>query len=442
MKKNIFLSKNRRFITTKKRGRKSKRGKNSKWNKRGKRVKTVNTNMRKNRTKKGRRNIQKGGVWVEVTQKKGEGNETYWYDLNKNGEDYDFYSNAKYIKDPAKTWRKYKDASGRDYYVNDSTGTSELYLPPPNPVFEPGYVATLEQELIYLLFHPPAEKNIFSTKLKYFKNLDVNKKIKFIDFSTYNFKSNGRGQTILYAACRTPHVSLDILRELLNIPYRCNPLEKSEEGFYPLGALMASLHENITNVHYFNQSLVSKYIEAIKMLFNFYASSPSLNSILIKLKKNKNIFGLTAYDDFAQFLLYNYIEDCNQLKEICKLLLENDDSITDLFQVCNEENIYPELIRKLIYCGNSVNMKSTVMGYSEYHAFGIVDHDKSGYPITALIKSYYRIKKTHGEAHHDIKNCKAAIGIVYRATRDVDMTKIDSEYPGTFNTAHQILSVP
>jgi hypothetical protein len=398
---------------------------------------------------KGRRNVQKGGVWVEVTE--GVPNhdpQTFAYDLNmtdKNEVD-NFYKSRAYEKNPKRTWIKYKDtASGKEYYVNQETNISSWALPPPNPVFEPGYVATLEpgyvatleQELIYLLFHPPAEKNIFSTKLEYFKNLDVNKKNKFIDFSTYNFKSNGRGQTILYAACRTPHVSLDILRELLNIPYRCNPLEKSEEGFYPLGALMASLHENITNGHYFNQSLVSKYIEAIKMLFNFYASysSPSLNSILIKLKKNKNIFGLTAYDDFAQFLLYTYIEDCNQLKEICKLLLENNDRITDLFQVCNEENIYPELIRKLIYCGNSVNMKSTVMGYSEYHASGTADHDKSGYPITALINSYYRIADARG----NVTNCRDAISIVYNATQHADMTTINREYPGTVDKALKIL---
>ena len=108
------MSKNRRYInkSTKKRGRKSKGSKNSK------RVKKVNTNIRKNKTKKGRRNIQKGGVWYEIRQPlkdqhgKIVGNETVWYDLNKNDpeEVKEFLENAKYIKDPKRTWREYVDS--------------------------------------------------------------------------------------------------------------------------------------------------------------------------------------------------------------------------------------------------------------------------------------------------------------------------------------------
>ena len=77
--------------------------------------------------------------------------------------------------------------------------------------------------------------------------------------------------------------------------------------------------------------------------------------------------------------------------------------------------------------------------YDDFHATGSSSHAESGYPINALIKSYERIKKTHGEAHPDIINCKDAIGIVYRATDPSHMQSIDGEYPGTFNEAYQIL---
>ena len=141
MKKNIFLSRNRRCIniSTKKRGRKSKRGKrgkNSKWNKRSKRVKTVNTNMRKNRTKKGRRNIQKGGTVYTLTQKKGEGNETIYYYVDENNENNGVqlkeFNDPRIPQDPSRTWRKHihkgTDGNYKICYVNDGDG-SMVYTP-------------------------------------------------------------------------------------------------------------------------------------------------------------------------------------------------------------------------------------------------------------------------------------------------------------------------
>lgn len=480
MNKNIFLSKNRRFITTKKRGRKSKRGKrgkNSKWNKRGKRVKTVNTNMRKNRTKKGRRNIQKGGVWVEVTQKKGEGNETYWYDLNKNGEDDDFYLKADYIKDPARTWRKYTDTTiRRDYYANDSKSVWDN-LPPPNPDFEPGYVSQspsyayqthtvapqpvpAQQPVPQLQQHklvPPSHNTNPAQELSDISALLFNSQIesdtskkevllmlhnlhKFntekqkFDIYNYSFHSNGKNQTLLYAACRTPYVSLDILEWLTNT-FECSPGVKTSDGFYPLGALIASLHDKITSGVFLDRTLVAKYIKAIAILIKVKVSSKTTDLI-----KNKNKFGLTAYDDFAQLLLYNFIRDCDQLTEICKLLLIDDNDFkrkntTVLFEACSQDNIYPDLIRRLIECVNNVNEKSIVKMPSDDKIYGSEDREESGYPINALIRSYERIKSAGG----DVTHCKAAIGIVFQASH-MYMQKIDSEYSGTFNEALRILS--
>lgn len=479
MKKNIFLSRNRRCIniSTKKRGRKSKRGKrgkrgkNSKMSKMSKRVKTVNTNMRKNRTKKGRRNVQKGGVWVEVTQKKGEGNETYWYDLNKNGEDNDFYLNADYIKIPAKTWRKYKDASGRDYYVNDSRTESFWELPSPNPAFEPGYVSqspsyvsqspgyvsqspsytypahtvapqpvTAQQQelsnISALLFQP----TIQSTPHNFVGRLnDFKIKNPSFDISTTSFQSNTRSQTILYAACRTPYVSLDILKSLTAV-FGCSPDVKTSDEFYPLGALISSLHDNVKSGEYLYGSLVAKYIEAIEILIKFSSKTEKIDLI-----EKKNKIGLTAYDDFAQLLLYNYIRDCSQLFKICKLLLINNNNnlrkrATVLFEACSQDNIYPGLIERLIECRNSedsVSTKSLILySNSEYNTYP-PDFEKSGYPITALIQSYDRIKK----AGRDLTNCKTAIGIVYRATDPSHMQSIESEYNTTIYNVQQIFGI-
>lgn len=433
MNKNIFLSKNRRFITTKKRGRKSKRGKrgkNSKWNKRGKRVKTVNTNMRKNRTKKGRRNIQKGGVWVEVTQKKGEGNETYWYDLNKNGEDDDFYLKADYIKDPARTWRKYNHPTTRRvYYANDSKSVWDN-LPPPNPDFEHKL-----SHISALLFNSQIESDTSKEKFLHMLHKFDTEKQKF-NISNDSFHSNGKNQTLLYAACRTPYVSLDILNWLTH-KFKCSPDVKTSDGFYPLGALMSSLHDNIKFGVFFDRTLVAKYIDAIKILSTYTISASHLI-----FKKLKNKYDLTAYDDFAQLLLYNFIRDCDQLTEICKLLLIDDNNFkrkntTVLFEACSQDNIYPDLIRRLIECGNNVNEKSIVKMPSDDKIYGSEDREESGYPINALIRSYERIKSAGG----DVTHCKAAIRIVlFKAVDHEYMQKIDSEYSGTSEKAYTILS--
>ena len=463
MKKNIFLSRNRRRIniSTKKHGRNSKRGKRgknskmSKMSKMSKRVKTVNTNMRKNRTKKGRRNVQKGGVWVEVTQrnKTTGGRETIFYDVNEaNKAQVNDFNNPSKIQDPARTWRKYKDPiSGRDYYVNDSTRASVWDLPSPNPDFEPGSVSqppssvttpvtTPEQELSRisaLLFQKSIEEEkvnqeTFIGKLSTF--MANNKDFKISDTS---FNIEGRMQTILYAACRTPYVSLDILKSL-TITFGCSPAVRTSDGFYPLGALISSLNDNVkSRQHDDIRVLVAKYIEAIIILSTY--TIPGSRRLFFKKLKNKE--NLTAYDDFAQFSLYNYIEDCSQLTQICKLLLMDDDNLkrklsTVLFEACNEEKIYPDLIRRLIECRNNVSEKAMIR-YADIETHQHrPENDESGYPITALIKSYDRIKTAGG----DVQNCKLAINIVYSATQDVDMAKIESEYPGTTNTAKEILT--
>ena len=480
MKKNIFLSRNRRCIniSTKKRGRKSKRGKrgkNSKMSKMSKRVKTVNTNMRKNRTKKGRRNVQKGGVWVEITQqnKTTGGRETIFYDVNEaNKAQVNDFNNPSKIQDPARTWRKHKDpTSGRDFYVNDSTGQSVWEEPSPNPAFEPGYVShahtvtqsphasvstlqqyqqphgsvtpshstTQEEELSSisaLLFQPTIESNPndFVVKLHGFKvaypTFDISKEF---------FQINGRSQTILYAACRTQYVSLDILKSLTTV-FRCSPAVRTSDGFYPLGALISSLNDNVkSRQHDDIRVLVDKYIKAIQIFITFISNIKTLPSPA--LIENKNGNGLTAYDDFAQFSLYNYIDDCSQLNKICELLLKKDgDSkrqrATVLFEACSKDNIYPDLIRRLIECRNNVNTKSIIL-YADIDTGNLrQDDENSGYPITALIKSYNRIKSAGG----NVTDCTAAIGIVYRDTQHVDIAKIESEYPGTTNTAKEILT--
>ena len=438
MKKNIFLSKNRRFITTKKRGRKSKRGKNSKWNKRGKRVKTVNTNMRKNRTKKGRRNIQKGGVWFEVSegvQKKDSYNkETFWYDLDMNDDTdikkfntHDNIEDKKDTKAPAKTWRKYNDPNtGRDYYSNNSISLWEL--PPPNPAFEHKL-----SRISALLFKESTESNLneFIDELTKFKI--ENKKF---DISKNSFHSNGKNQTILYAACITPYVSLDILYSLIAV-FGCSPGVKTSDGFYPLGALIASLHDNIKG-KFFDRTLVYKYIDkyiyAIKILSTYTTSASHL---IFKKLKNKD--DLTAYDDFAKLFLYKFISDCEQLTQICKLLLIDDNDnkrnlSTVLFEACSQDNIYPDLIRRLIDCRNNVSEKAIIKSPNHERQIYVEDPAESGYPITALIKSYERIEKEGGG---DVTNCKAAIDIVFHYS---NMQKIDSEYPGTSKKASEIRS--
>ena len=447
MKKKIFLSKNRRRIniSTNKYGRKSKKGKNSKLNKRSKRVKIVNTNMQKNQTKKSRRNIQKGGVWFEVTQGTANGsNETVWYDVNKNnpGED---------TRDLKRTWRKFRDHENRDYWVNDATKQRSWTLPPPNPAFELGYVSptphyhaslpphsTQQQpdasfhsktpeeteslsSILGLLFQPTITKDentkVFLSRLQSFSEKNPTLEISKVSV----LQSNGKSQTILYAACRTIYVSQTILDILIH-KYKCDPGASSGERFYPLGALMASLYDNIKPGEYFDTGLVGNYIAAIKILFDFY-SEFNKNNDLMRLKEQKNSNGLTAYDDFVTLFLYNFISDCSQLNEIIKLLLVNSHShtwrkATILFQVCNASIIYPGLIKKLIIsCGNDVNEISELLIKSDHFAWGEVDPENSGYPITALIKSYDRIKRAGG----DVSNCKDAIRIVSGYT---DMTKL------------------
>ena len=253
--------------------------------------------------------------------------------------------------------------------------------------------------------------------------------------SSYNFQIIGKNQTILYAACRTPYVSLYILNSLTKT-FGCSPDVQTSDGFYPLGALIASLHDNI-KLGVFDRALVAKYIDAIRILIKFYPIDSLLNTNLTKLKRNKNTNELTAYDDFAQLFLYNFIRDCVQLTEICKLLLVNSHdlwwkSATVLFQVCSAEKIYPGLISRLIECGGDVNEKSIVLMYDIDKPSGTTDPEKSGYPINALIQSYHRIIKK-GD---DVRDCKDAISIVFSAS---NMTKIDSEYPGTSEKADEIL---
>jgi len=142
----------------------------------------------------------------------------------------------------------------------------------------------------------------------------------------------------------------------------------------------------------------------------------------MRLKEQKNSNGLTAYDDFVTLFLYDFISDCSQLDEIIKLLLVNSHShtwseATILFQVCNASIIYPGLIEKLISCVNDVNKISKLLRKSDHSEWGEVDPENSGYPITALIKSYDRIKTAGG----DVSNCKDAIRIVSGYT---DMTKL------------------
>ena len=430
MKKKIFLSKNRRRIniSTKKYGRKSKRGKNSKLNKRSKRVKIVNTSMQKNLTKKNSRNIQKGGVWFEVRQSNGKGgNETVWYDLNKNNHDED-------TKDPERTWRKHHDdTQNKDYWVNDAGTQSSWTLPPPNPAFEPHSHASLPlhsaQQQPYASFHNTTPEETFSSisELLFKPNIEVNPTdflSKLEIFSKTNPTINGESQTILYAACRTRYVSPLILR-ILTKQYKCNPEDKSGEGFYPLGALMTSLRDNIRSGEYFDKVLVDKYIEAIKILFDFYSGWDRDKGIR-RLIEQKNIHGLTAYDDFVTFLLYNFIFNCLELNEIIKLLVLNQSiwgKATILFKVCNASIIYPDLIKRLILCDNDVIKFSTVYKYSDYSTVGDVDPENSGYPITALIKSYKRIEEAGG----DVKSCKDAIRIVSQHT---DMEKISGDAYG------------
>ena len=448
MKKRCFLSKNRRYInkSTKKRGRKSKGSKNSK------RVKKVNTNIRKNKTKKGRRNIQKGGVWYEIIQPlkdqhgKIVGNETVWYDLNKNDpeEVKAFLENAKYIKDPKRTWREYVDPkSGKTYYANDAE--SRWTLPLPEPTFElrevpnvasvshgPDPYGSVPHGSVDQLYHVenpdlstiisdllfkqtiltnPRNVEIFITQLINFVS-SIKKNPEYIryDISKQRIRHGG---TILYAACRTPYVSTVILRHLISF-YNCSPHIITHSGFYPLGALMASLHENIHQGKFLDEELLSTYIEAIKILID----APSLSSDSIIKHKNKDDF--TGYDDFAAMGIYNYIEKCHQLNEICKLLLKDTNDrerqhTTVLFEACNASNIYPELIQRLIKCGNDVNKDSIILrpedsGYRP-------DLNKSGYPITALINSYNRIIEEKVDPKNSkqaiaIARCKEAIGIV------------------------------
>jgi hypothetical protein len=448
MKKNIFLSRNRRCIniSTKKRGRKSKmgkRGKNSKWNKRSKRVKIVNTNMRKNRTKKGRRNVQKGGTVYKLTQgnKKG-GVETIYYYVGKDNQLK--FNNPSIPQDPLRTWRKhiYKgtgtDGNDKICYVNDGKHeiNGKMVLCTPDGIL---YDSDVQEQtnLPSLLFkkeiiHPEHQISFLDTlRLFITTNPDIN-------LSSYNFQSIDKNQTILYAACRTPYVSLYILN-LLTTTFNCSPDVQTSDGFYPLGALMSSLRDNIKSGIYFPQELVSKYITAIKILFDFYASQISYNNRLIKLKKNKNKDGFTAYDDFGLLHLYEYIYDCNQLNEICKLLLVNSgDSFwknaTVLFQVCSEEKIYPGLIQRLIECGGDVNHKSIVREHDNYD-LSSTDVKKSGYPITALIKSYERIKSADG----DVTNCKAAIQNVSKLT-DMKLLEVDYYHKDTPKKIEEILS--
>jgi hypothetical protein len=454
MKKRCFLSKNRRYInkSTKKRGRKSKGSKNSK------RVKKVNTNIRKNKTKKGRRNIQKGGVWYKITQGvKNQGvavgNETFWYDLNKNDktEVDDFLNKATYKKDPKRTWREYVDSrTNIKYYANDARDKSEWTLPSPDPTFEltevpyhasvsHGSVADLYNDentdlsqISGLLFYPtiltnPREGTFFTSELVNFVNsIHKNPEYRSYDISKQRIE---KGWTILYAACRTPYVSLIILDNLIRF-FNCSPHIRTYSGFYPLGALMMSLKYNIIPSTFLDVNLLRKYIAAIKILIA--APSLSVDSII----KYKNIHGFTGYDDFATMGIYNSIQNCKQLNELCKLLLidPNDTErqrTTVLFEACNASNIYPELIKKLIDCGNDVNEESIISRRDEFDGVLRPDVSKSGYPITALIKSYKRIIKEKGNP----KNCKKAIKIV---SKSLDMTKIPN-YPAIEGEIKKIL---
>lgn len=443
MKKRCFLSKNRRYInkSTKKRGRKSKGSKNSK------RVKKVNTNIRKNKTKKGRRNIQKGGAWYKMTQSVRNlygtivGNETVWYDLNKN--------EPNNVTDPKRTWREYVDPkSGKTYYANDTGDEVEWTLPPPNPNFElkevahdasvphgsvaHGSVAELYNventdlsRISRLLFKEHILTNArivtyFLGELSTFvSSIQKNPEYSSYDISNQRIKNGG---TILYAACRTPYVSLLILNNLIGM-FKCSPHIKTHSGFYPLGALMASLYDNIGKGTVLDEEFLSRYIEAIEILIAAPLPSLSSDSII----KHKSDRGLTGYDDFATMGIYNYIQNCHQLNEICKLLLidPNDrerQHTTVLFEACNASNIYPELIQRLINCGNDVNEESKILspaGNSGYRP----DVSKSGYPITALINSYNRIieeKRDPTNSKQAIANCKQAIKIV---SKSPDMKK-------------------
>ena len=200
---------------------------------------------------------------------------------------------------------------------------------------------------------------------------------------------------------------------------------------------LISLHDKITSGVFFDRTLVDKYIDAIKILSTYKTSASHL---IFKKLKNKD--DLTAYDDFAQLLLYNFIRDCDQLTEICKLLLIDDNNFkrkntTVLFEACSQDNIYPDLIRRLIECGNNVNEKSIVKMPSDDKIYGSEDREESGYPINALIRSYERIKSAGG----DVTHCKAAIRIVlFKAVDHEYMQKIDSEYSGTSEKAYKILS--
>jgi hypothetical protein len=483
MKKRCFLSKNRRYInkSTKKRGRKSKGSKNSK------RVKKVNTNIRKNKTKKGRRNIQKGGVWYKVRQHDGitRGNETVLYDLNEN--------DPNNVTDLDRTWREYVNPkSSQTYYVNAKTGLAVWNLPSPNADFELKEVAhdptmshssvphgasvshssvahgasvshgsvphgasvshssvahgasvshgsvphgasvshssgdhsynvenTDLSRISDSLFSPSISNEtneaLFIVKLSSF----VSSISKNPEYSSYYISKQliTRGGTILYAACRTPYVSLLILNNLIGM-FKCSPHIKTHSGFYPLGALMSSLRDNIIQDTFLNVNLLRKYIEAIKILI----AGPPHSQLFDSIIKYKNKYGFTGYDDFATMGIYNSIEKCKQLNEICKLLLidpkdREKQHTTVLFEACNASNIYPELIQRLIDCGNDVNQESIILSPDDSSGRLVFDESKSGYPITALIKSYNRIIKEKG----DPTTCKQAIAIVSQSS---DMTKI------------------
>ena len=190
---------------------------------------------------------------------------------------------------------------------------------------------------------------------------------------------------------------------------------------------MASLHENIIPGTFLDEEFLRKYIEAIKILIAAPLPSLSSDSII----KHKSDRGFTGYDDFATMGIYDYIQNCHQLNEICKLLLiDPKDSerknATVLFEACNASNIYPELIGRLInYCNNDVNKKSIINYADDSDGALHPDESKSGYPITALIKSYNRIIEekvdpTNSKQAIAIVRCKQAIAIV---SQSPDMTK-------------------